>query len=286
MSTQERDWTLVITPKNKWYHIGLRETWQYRDLVWSFVIRDFRAAYKQTILGPLWFIIQPLMTTLVSMLIFGKIAQLSEDGTPQFLFFFSSTCLWSYLSNTLTQSSNTFISNAGLFSKIYYPRLITPVASTITASLKLTIPFLIFVLTWLYYFFFIDADFQPTHHLILVPGFILIYILIGNSLGIIIAAFTTKYRDLRLFVGFGVQLLMYLSAVQYSISKTPSPFDRYLSYNPLVTVMEAYRFAFFGQENSLHTMSRLGWTLLIAIILGLLAVFTFNRVEKNFIDTV
>lgn len=226
------------------------------------------------------------MTTLVSMLIFGKIAQLSEDGTPQFLFFFSSTCLWSYLSNTLTQSSNTFISNAGLFSKIYYPRLITPVASTITASLKLTIPFLIFVLTWLYYFFFIDADFQPTHHLILVPGFILIYILIGNSLGIIIAAFTTKYRDLRLFVGFGVQLLMYLSAVQYSISKTPSPFDRYLSYNPLVTVMEAYRFAFFGQENSLHTMSRLGWTLLIAIILGLLAVFTFNRVEKNFIDTV
>ncbi|MEZ5003167.1 MAG: ABC transporter permease [Chitinophagales bacterium] len=286
-STDIQEWNHIITPNNKWWNLNLKEVWQYRDLIVIFVKRDFKAAYKQTILGPLWFFLQPLMTTLVSMFLFGSIAKLSDDGVPQFLFFFCSISLWSFLSNIITSTSNTFIGNVSLFSKIYYPRLVTPISTTISATLKLLIPFSLFIIIWLYYILFVnDITFKATNHLFLVPLYILLFCLLGNSIGIIISSLTTKYRDLRVFVGFGVTLLMYMSAVQYSIAKTPAPFDKYLKYNPLVPIMESFRYAFFGTEDSVHDLSKLGITTIITVILSILALILFKRTEKNFIDTV
>ncbi|MCP4121432.1 MAG: ABC transporter permease [Bacteroidetes bacterium] len=279
-------WTHVITPKNNWWELNLKEVWQYRDLIVIFVKRDFKEAYKQTILGPAWFFLQPLLTTLVSMFLFGSIAKLSDDGVPQFLFFFCGVSLWSFLASIIKTTSNTFTGNAALFSKIYYPRLVTPIAATISSALKLLIPFGLFLIIWAYYLLFVDISFKPTNHLLLVPFYILLFSMIGNSLGIIISALTTKYRDLQVFVSFGITLLMYMSAVQYSLAKTPSPFNQYLQYNPIVPIMESFRYAFFGSEASMHNLSNLGWTTLITIIITVVALILFKRTEKNFIDTV
>lgn len=285
-SAHEIGWSRVITPSDKWYDLNLYEIWEYRDLLWIFVVRSLKAAYKQTILGPLWFLLQPLATTLVSVFVFGKIANLSDEGVPQFLFFFCGISLWSFFSTILNSTSSTFVKNTGLFSKVYYPRLITPLSETIGAAIRLSIPFGIFLIIWGIYLGFTDVDIRPSRHLFLVPYYILLFIVLGNSLGIIISSLTTKYRDLQVFVGFGVQLLMYMSAVQYSIAKTPAPFDRLLSFNPLVNIMESTRYAFFGTGGSLHSLSHLFSTSMAVFGLALLALILFKRVEKNFIDTV
>ncbi|MDD4577352.1 MAG: ABC transporter permease [Anaerolineaceae bacterium] len=219
-SIQEEDWDLIITPRKKWWDLQLRDVWHYRDLISLFVRRDFVSRYKQTILGPLWLIIQPILNSLVYTVIFGNIAQLPTDGLPQMLFYLSGTVLWSYFSNCLTGTSQTFISNAHLFGKVYFPRLVTPISIVISNLITLAIQFGLFMAFWLF-FYFSGADIRLTSWAFALPLLVLLMAGLGLGFGIIISSLTTKYRDLNYLVGFGVSLWMYATPIIYPVSSIP-----------------------------------------------------------------
>ena len=241
----DTEWDLIIRPRRRWLDLRLGELWKYRDLVLLFVRRDFVSVYKQTILGPLWYLIQPLLTTLTFTVIFGQIAQLPTDGLPQFLFYMSGTVMWSYFSDCLNKTSNTFVGNAGLFGKVYFPRLAVPVSilfsNLITFAIQLSF-FLIFLL----YFSLSGADVQPNLWVLLTPLLILTMAGLGLGFGILISSLTTKYRDLRFLVGFGVSLLMYATPVIYPVSSIPERFQTLIRLNPMTPIVEAFRYAFLG----------------------------------------
>ena len=284
MEHSEKKFQIIITSKKKWFNLNLRETWRYRDLIWLFVQRDFKTRYKQTVLGPLWFIIQPLFSTIVFKLVFGTIAGLSTDGTPSFLFYLAGNIPWLYFSSCLTNTSNTFIANSGVFGKVYFPRLTTPIATVITCMLNFLIQFFLFLIVWVG-FFAAGANVHITWAAALLPVLILQMALLGMGFGVIISSMTTKYRDLQVLVGFGVQLWMYLTPVVYAASSLGGgTFYKVVMCNPMSSIVEIIRYGWLGSGAIPWLYWGMSWMITIAVLF--VGIILFNRVEKNFMDTV
>ncbi len=280
---QAEDWDLIITPRKKWWDLQLRDVWQYRDLIALFVRRDFVSRYKQTILGPLWLIIQPVMNSLVFTVIFGNRAGLPTDGLPQMLFYLSGTVLWHYFSNCLTGTSQTFISNAHLFGKVYFPRLVTPISIVISNLITLAIQFVLFMVFWLF-FYSRGADIYFTSWALALPLLVLLMAGLGLGFGIIISSLTTKYRDLNYLVGFGVSLWMYATPIIYPVSSIPEKWRWVAEINPISPIVETFRAGFLGAGSA--SWLRLGYSFAFMLVVLFVGVVIFNRVEKTFIDTV
>jgi lipopolysaccharide transport system permease protein len=278
----ENNWS--IEPQRNPFDLRLRELWRYRELVMLFVRRDFVAAYKQTILGPLWYLIQPLLTTLTFTIVFGNIASLPTDGLPQNLFYMSGTVVWAYFAECLNKTSNTFVQNASLFGKVYFPRMAVPLSILISNLITFAIQFALF-LVFVVYFALRGTPIQFNWWWILVsPVLIMIMAGLGLGFGIIISSLTTKYRDLRFLVTFGVHLLMYATPVIYPVSSIPERYQWIILANPMTSVVEAFRYAFLGGGSI--SMTQLAYSLSFMLILVVVSVMIFNRVEQTFMDTV
>ena len=279
----EKKWTAIIEPKNKLFDLKLKEVWRYKDLIWLFVQRDFKTKYKQTILGPLWFIIQPLFTTIVQTFVFGNLAGLPTDGVPQFIFYMAGNVPWLYFSTCITNTSNTFVTNAGVFGKVYFPRLTTPIATVISSILNFLIQFVLFLGFWLY-FFFSGSSIQITWVAALTPALIIEMALLGMGFGIIISSLTTKYRDLQVLVSFGVSLWMYATPIIYAASDLPTRWYNLIMLNPMSPIVELMRYGWLGSG----TMPLLFWGIswLTTFVVLFIGIIMFNKVEKTFMDTV
>ena len=283
----DANWDLEIKPQSHLLDINLKEVWKYRDLLWMFVKRDFTAQYKQTILGPLWHFVQPLFTTVVFLVVFTNIAKISTDGVPPVLFYMSGITIWNYFSSCLNATSNTFVANAGIFGKVYFPRLVIPLSTVMSNIVKFGIQFLLLIAAMLWYKL-TSTSFtlsQPLSSLVLIPTIILIMAGLGLGLGIIISSMTTKYRDLTVLIGFGVQLLMYATPVAYPLSTITSEKLRFwITLNPLTPLAEAFRYAMLGVGS--FDAGSFGYSfafMLVSLFIGLLI---FSKVEKTFMDTV
>jgi lipopolysaccharide transport system permease protein len=279
----EPGWDLVIQPKAGWFDLHLRDLWRYRDLIMLFVRRDFVAQYKQTILGPLWFLIQPLLTTLTFTLVFGNIAKLSTDGLPKVLFYLSGVTAWSYFADCLMKTSETFNSNANIFGKVYFPRLAVPISIVISNLIRFGIQLVLF-LGFYVYFLIQGTAIRPGLALALLPLLVVLMAALGLGSGIIVSSLTTRYRDLRFLVQFGVQLLMYTTPVIYPLSKLPDQYRWIMLSNPMTPVIETFRFAFLGVGS--FSWGYLGISGALAAIILAIGVVLFNHVEKTFMDTV
>ncbi len=272
-----------VSSKQKWFSVNLKEIWKYRDLIILFVKRDLTTNYKQTVLGPLWIIINPLLSTTVFTVIFGVIAGIPTDGTPQFLFYMSGNILWNFFSSCLNRASGTFLGNARLFGKVYFPRLVMPISGILYNLINFILQTAVYVILVIVYSL-IGANVHPNLLIILAPFLVLQTALLGTGMGLIISSITTKYRDLNVLVSFGVSLLMYITPVVYPISRVPENFRWLMLLNPVAPIVETYRCAFLGSGS-------FEWQFLLislAVTLALLfwGVIVFNKVEKNFIDTV
>lgn len=277
-----QQWTTVIQPKNKLLDLKLKELWQYRDLIIMFVKRDFKTLYKQTILGPLWIIINPLLTTFMQMFVFGGIANISTDGMPHFVFYMAGNAMWLYFSGCLTKTANTFVENAAVFGKVYFPRLVIPISITISGLVTFAVQFGIFLAAVIYYT--VNGNIHPNLYILCLPILILELAMLSMGCGIIISALTTKYRDLTVLVTFGVQLWMYGSAIIFPVSSLPVKGQSILMLNPVVPVVEAFRYGFTG--NGTWSGLHLGISMLVTIVILLIGMIIFNKVEKTFMDTV
>ncbi|MBF0625675.1 MAG: ABC transporter permease [Magnetococcales bacterium] len=287
-SSQDRwysagEWDLEIHPQRPWLAIPVAEIWQYRDLLLLLVRRDFVSLYKQTILGPLWFLLQPLLTTLMFTLVFGRIAGLSTDGLPRILFYLAGVTCWTFISDTLTKTSETFVQNASLFGKVYFPRMIIPLSIVLSSLIKFGVQFVLF-LAFLGWHLFHGAMVHPNAAMLLLPLFLLLMGGIGLGLGMIVTALTTKYRDLRFLLSFAIQLIMYATPVIYPLSSLPGEYRWLLMANPLTPIIEGFRFAFLGQGvlHWLHLFYSTGFMALVLFV----ALVIFTRVEQTFMDTV
>ncbi|MBJ6119783.1 ABC transporter permease [Pontibacter sp. BT310] len=284
MKTKDEEWTLIIEPKSNLFDLRLREVWQYKDLLFLFVKRDFKAAYKQTILGPLWHFIQPLFTTIVFLVVFNKIAEIPTDGVPPTLFYMSGIAIWNYFASCLTATSNTFLANAGIFGKVYFPRLILPISIVTSNVIKFGIQFLLLLVVMIYYM----LQGNTIHFGIswfVIPFLVLMMALLGLGLGIIISSLTTKYRDFTVLLGFTVQLLMYATPIVYPLSfLINKSYGWLISWNPLTPIVEAFRYALF--EQGTFSLGSLLYSLIFIAIIFVIGLITFNRVERSFMDTV
>jgi lipopolysaccharide transport system permease protein len=283
-NSSSTEWDLIIRPQRSLLDLRLGELWRYRDLVMLFVRRDFVSVYKQTILGPLWYLIQPLLTTITFTFIFGRLASLPTDGLPQFLFYMSGTVVWSYFAACLAKTSETFVQNASLFGKVYFPRLAVPVSILISNLITFIIQFALFII-FILFFVLRGTSIQVNWLWVaLSPILILMMAGLGLGFGVIVSSLTTKYRDLRFLVQFGVQLLMYATPVIYPASSIPARFQLVILANPMTSIVEAFRYAFLGAGGA-----NLGH-LLYSFVFMLLVVFAgsviFNRVEQTFMDTI
>jgi lipopolysaccharide transport system permease protein len=276
----------IIIPKKNLFDINLKEIWQYKDLLFLFVRRDFVATYKQTVLGPLWFIIQPIFTTLMFTLIFGKLASIPTDGLPPILFYMCGITCWNYFSESLSKTSNTFTSNANIFGKVYFPRLIVPISIIISNMVKFIIQGIIFLL-FFYYYYLIGANINPNITIAVLPLLLLLMAGLGLGFGILISSLTTKYRDFQFLVVFGVQLFMYATPVVYPLSLAKEKLGSYswIAFaNPMSSIVEAMKYAFLGQGQ--FSWYLLLYSFIFMIILLATGVIIFNKVEQNFMDTV
>lgn len=288
MIEQNTSYYTEISPKKTWTGLNFKEVWKFRDLLLLFVRRDFVSVYKQTILGPIWFFIQPVLTTVTFVFIFGNLAQLSPDGLPKVLFFMSGVVCWNYFSECINATANTFTKNANLFGKVYFPRIIAPLSVVVSNLIKFGIQFLLFIAIYLYFVFVKGVHFNINIWIFSFPLLILLMALLGLGFGLIITALTTKYRDLAFLVTFGVQLLMYATPVVYSLDKlTQKLGDKYrwiIELNPMTHVIETFRYGFFGEGSV--SIAGLIYCSVFALVLFLFSWMVFNRVEKNFMDTV
>lgn len=279
---EEEKFSTVIVPKSGWFDIDVSEIWRYRDLIFLFVKRNFVILFKQTILGPAWAVIQPLLTTIVFTVVFGKLAGLSAKGVPSFLFYLSGTVAWQYFSSALTQTSDTFVENAAILGKVYFPRIVMPISTVITNLINFFIQFGIFSVLIVIYA--LMGKVHPNIYVLMLPILILHMAMLGLGTGIIISAATTKYRDLRLLVSFGVQLWMYATPVAYDINIIPDRLRDIYMLNPMTPVINAFRTAFLG-IGSFDLKSYLISWIVTAVIL-FIGIILFSRVEKTFVDTV
>ena len=282
--TSSEHWDMIIQPKAHLFDLKLKEVWKYRDLLWLFVRRDFTAQYKQTILGPLWHFIQPIFTTLMFLVVFGKIANIPTDGVPQVLFYMSGITIWNYFSACLTSTSNTFVANAGIFGKVYFPRLVIPLSTVMSNLVKFGIQFLLLMGVFVFYVIK-GSHVHLTISFLMIPVLVLMMAGMGLGLGIIISSMTTKYRDLNILLGFAVQLLMYATPVAYPLSFLKhNKFASWIQWNPLTPIVEAFRYALF-QQGSFSAGSLLYSTAFIIVVL-FIGLLTFSKVERTFMDTV
>lgn len=278
-----KEWTTVITPRNKLFDLKLKEVWKYRDLIMLFIQRDFKTKYKQTILGPLWFIIQPLFTTVIYTIVFGNLAGLPTDGVPQFLFYMAGNVPWLYFSTCITNTSNTFVTNASVFGKVYFPRLTTPISTVIASVLNFLIQFAMFLGFEIYYVV-IGTEIHLTWVAALTPILVVQMALLGMGFGIIISSLTTKYRDLQVLVSFGVSLWMYATPVIYSASALSEKAYSILMLNPVAPIVEMIRYGWLGAGDLNLSYWGISWvTTVMVLVIG---IVMFNKVEKTFMDTV
>ena len=285
MAEMEQGWTTEIRPKDKLLSVDFKEIWQYRDLMMLFVKRNIITQYKQTILGPLWFVIQPMMTTVMYMVVFGGIAKISTDGLPQPLFYLAGISFWQYFADCLTKTSNTFVNNAGIFGKVYFPRLVTPLSDVISNLVRFGIQFGLFLIVYLYYVIFTDAVIQPNLYALMFP--VLVAMLAGLALGfgILFSSMTTKYRDLQLLLNFFVSLWMYATPVIYPLSTiTNEKLRLVMQLNPLTGIVEFFKYGMLGVGN--HDWWMLGYSFGFMVVLLAVGIVVFNKVQKSFMDTV
>ena len=280
---KQKNWDIYIKPKTGWLDINIKELFKYKDLIYLFVKRDFVTFYKQTILGPLWYVIQPLINTIVFTIIFGKLAKISTDGIPPFIFYMAGTVVWGYFATCISLTSNTFNSNADIFGKVYFPRIAIPIANVIISLLQFLIQFIIFII-FLLYFKGQGSLINPNMNVFLLPLIILQMAILGLGFGILISSLTTKYKDLVFVMSFFVQLWMYATPIVYPLSIIPEKYRFLAAMNPMTSVVEIFRGAFLGASSiELNDIFiSVSFTLLI-FFLGLLM---FNRVEKSFMDTI
>ena len=284
MEAQKEHWDLTISSKNRWFDWNIQEVWRYRDLLLLLVKRDYKASFRQTILGPIWFFIQPIFTTIVYTFIFNRVAHLGTDDQPPILFYLSGIILWNYFSTCLTGTSNAFIHNASIFGKVYFPRLIIPFSIILSNLMKFTVQFTFFLILLIYYASFTNYELHLSIHILLVPVLIIIMAILGLGMGMVISSFTTKYRDLSYLVTFGVQLMMYATPIVYPVSMVKGKLLKVLLLNPMSGVVEGFRFAFLGCGE--FNLGMLAYSATFALVLLVIAISLFNRVEKSFMDTV
>ena len=283
-NTTNQSWTLRIRPHEKLWQIHMGEIWRYRDLIGLFVRRNIVVEYKQTILGPLWYLIQPVLTVLMNMLVFGGIAKMSTDGIPQILFYMAGNICWFYFSDCLKQSSDTFITNQHMFGKVYFPRLVVPIAAVISNLLRFLIQAGLFLVLFII-FYFRGAEISVTWALALTPLLVLMIAGQGLGFGILVSSLTTKYRDLAILFTFIVQLWMYATPIVYPLSMVPEGTLRTLILlNPMTPVIESFRYATLGQ--GYFSWLALGYSFLFMALLLLFSVVIFNKVQRTFMDTV
>jgi lipopolysaccharide transport system permease protein len=277
------EWDLVIEGTNSLFDLKFKDIWRYRDLLMMFVKRDFVSFYKQTILGPLWFFIQPLFTTIIFTFIFGQLARISTDGLPQPLFYLAGITAWNYFADCLTKTSTVFKDNSNIFGKVYFPRLILPLSIVASNLVRFGVQLLLFF-AMMGYYGWQGASFMPTWALLMFPIWVLMMALLGLGLGLIITAMTTKYRDLAFLVTFGVQLLMYTTTVIYPLSAAPEKYKRIIELNPMTGIIEAFRYSFLGKGE--FSAWSVGYSALITILVLFFGIIIFNKTEKSFVDTV
>jgi len=280
-----QDYDLIIRPKRHAFDINFKEIWQYRDLLAMFVKRDVITVYKQTILGPIWFIVQPILTTLIYIVVFGNIAKISTDGTPMVLFYLSGVVIWNYFAESFNQTSDTFTQNANIFGKVYFPRLIMPMSKVVSGLIKFFIQLAFFLAVYAYYLIKGEPSIQPNLTLALLPVYIAIMAMMGMGMGILFTSMTTKYRDLKFLITFGVQLLMYATPVIYPMSTVPEgTMKTVLAANPLSPIVEGFKYAFLGSGS--FSWSALGYSASVTAVILIIGIVVFHKTERNFIDTV
>jgi lipopolysaccharide transport system permease protein len=282
----EEYWDIEITPKSNLFDLGLKDTWHYRDLLLLLVRRDFVSFYKQTILGPIWFFIQPIITIAIYTLIFNNLAKISTDDVPAPLFYLAGTIVWNYFAECLTKTSTVFKDNAAMMGKVYFPRLIMPLSIVLSNLVRFAVQFILFIVMMAIY---LGKGFAivPNVFILLFPLLILMIAALGLGLGMIISAVTTKYRDLAFVVTFGVPLLMYTTTVIYPLSTAIAKYPAYswlIKFNPITAIIETFRYSFLGKGS--FSWSLLGYSGLVTIVILLIGIVIFNKVEKNFVDTV
>ena len=284
--SEKESWTEIIKPQNKLFNLKLVELYNYRDLVFLFVKRDFVSVYKQTVLGPLWYLAQPLLTSVMLWFMFGKVADLGTDGQNKFLFYYSGVIAWQFFAQTILKVSNTFVSNASMFGKVYFPRLAVPFSLVFSNLIGFLIQFC-FLLIFLGYFLFKgDPTITIDGYLIFVIIYLVLICLLGLGFGLIITSLTTKYRDFIYFITFGVQLLMYATPVIIPMSSIQAPFDAIVKLNPMTTIIVNFRGVFLRSEIFYQSIPDLIITLITALTVLLIGLLLFNKTEKNFMDTV
>lgn len=282
MEHKNTEWTNVISSEHSLFKLNLKEVWDYRDLVYMFVKRDFVSSFKQTILEPLWFFINPIFTTVVYLIVFGNIANLSTDGAPKILFYLAGVTLWNYFSSSLGGTSNVFVGNAGIFGKVYFPRLVMPITIVISNLMRFGVQFLLFLVVFFYYWY--KGEVTPNWWVLFTPIFILMMSLFALGVGMIFSSLTTKYRDLSMLLTFGISLYMYATPVIYPTSMLSAKIQPYAKYNPLTGIFEGFKYAWMG-VGEFHPIMLVYSTVIILILLAIGTVI-FNKVEKGFMDTV
>lgn len=282
-SNKDEDWNIVIKPHSGWFDLKLGELWKSRDILKNFVRRDFVSVYKQTILGPLWFFIQPILTTIMFTVVFGKVANIPTDGIPPILFYMSGIVAWNYFADCLVKTSNVFIINAQIFGKVYFYRLTIPFSVIVSSLIKFGIQFLLFIGIWLGYLM-AGYEVYPTWGMALIPYLIILMAMLGLGFGLVISAMTTKYRDLAFLIAFGVQLAMYATPVIYPLSQVKGAMLMVVLANPMTSIIESFKFAFLGAGGIVP--SHLLYSTVFTVAVLFLGILVFNRVEKSFVDTV
>jgi lipopolysaccharide transport system permease protein len=282
-AAEKEDWTEIIEPHSSLLDLRLNELWRYRDLVMMFVRRDIVANYKQTILGPLWFFVQPLLTTLMFVLVFGRMAGISTDGLPMMVFYLAGITIWNYFSETLNKTATVFKDNAQMFGKVYFPRLTMPFSIVIANLVRFGIQLALFLAVWAYYYFSTDT-LHPNSYLLLLPLLVLLMGLVALGFGMIISSLTTKYKDLIFLLTFGVQLLMYATPVIYPLSSIPAKYKWIILSNPMSSIVETFRYGFLGTGS--FSWMNLGYSTVVTFAILLLGTLVFNKVERTFTDTV
>lgn len=280
---QHQDWDLVIKGHSSLFDLQFADLWRYRDLLFMFVKRDFVSFYKQTILGPLWFFIQPIFMTIVFAFVFGNLAGISTDGLPQYLFYLCGITAWNYFSECLTKTSTVFKDNANIFGKVYFPRLIMPLSIVVSNLVRFGVQLILLIIVMIY-FWIQGANFEVTTAMFFFPVLVLLMALLGLGTGLIITAMTTRYRDLTFLVTFGVQLLMYGTTVIYPLSAAPEKYKRIIELNPMTGIIEAFRYAFLGKGE--FTLWSVGYSAIVTVVVVFVGIVIFNKTEKNFVDTI
>ncbi|MGM5630107.1 ABC transporter permease [Apibacter raozihei] len=279
---EEQVWTDEISSKHSLLDLNLNEVWRYRDLIYMLVKKDFITSFKQTILGPIWFFVNPILTTLMYIIIFGRVAGLSTDGAPMLAFYLAGVTLWNYFSSCLNSTSNVFVGNAVVFGKVYFPRLVMPISIVLSNLMRFFVQYILFIVIVLYYYF--EGQIQPNLWILFTPFLILLMAAFAMGVGMIFSSMTTKYKDLSMLLGFGVSLYMYLTPVIVPISSFPKKYKWLMDINPLTGIFECFKYGYLGVGE--FDTGMLLYSTLVIFIIFFIGIIVFNKVQKSFMDTV